>query len=128
MNLMDGQGRLNFNFHLFLLYFAIFSLLDSFFCHCRFEWPNGDKYTGQYINGKRNGLGDMQVILVILIGDIDAGDIGDGIVIRDIVMKILRDIFSMGMAMSTRERGEMDSTTARSVLEYHNFLSKIWEA
>ena len=33
MNLMDGQGK--------------------------FWWPNGDLYTGQYINGKRNGLGDM---------------------------------------------------------------------
>ena len=32
----------------------------------RFEWPNGDEYTGQYINGKRNGLGDMQVLEVVL--------------------------------------------------------------
>ena len=33
----------------------------------RFEWPNGDKYIGQYINGKRNGLGDMQVVVLITI-------------------------------------------------------------
>ena len=32
----------------------------------RFEWPNGDKYIGQYINGKRNGLGDMQVVLITI--------------------------------------------------------------
>ena len=32
----------------------------------RFEWPNGDKYIGQYINGKRNGLGDMQVVLIAI--------------------------------------------------------------
>ena len=24
-----------------------------------FLWPNGDRYMGQYINGRRNGLGDM---------------------------------------------------------------------
>ena len=35
MNLMDGAGE--------------------------FSWPNRDVYRGQYINGKRNGLGDMQV-------------------------------------------------------------------
>ena len=34
MNLMDGVGE--------------------------FSWPNRDVYRGQYINGKRNGLGDMQ--------------------------------------------------------------------
>ena len=61
MNLMDGQGRLEFISELIAFSF-IFSLLDSFLCHFRFEWPNGDKYTGQYINGKRNGLGDMQVL------------------------------------------------------------------
>ena len=35
MNLMDGQGN--------------------------FSWPNGDFYSGEYINGRRNGLGDMVI-------------------------------------------------------------------
>ena len=72
MNLMDGQGRLQFIFPLTLLEFLLFACYNRFLLCIfillvsRFEWPNGDKYTGQYINGKRNGLGDMQV-----------GDIGD---------------------------------------------------
>ena len=37
MNLMDGRGE--------------------------FSWPNGDSYKGEYVNGMRNGVGDMQVIL-----------------------------------------------------------------
>ena len=58
--------------HFSLLEFLLFACYNRFLlCRLilfvsRFEWPNGDKYTGQYINGKRNGLGDMQV-----------GDIGD---------------------------------------------------
>ena len=40
----------------FLLFITFLELL------ARFEWPNGDEYTGQYINGKRNGLGDMKVL------------------------------------------------------------------
>ena len=104
MNLMDGQGRLQFIFPLTLLEFRLFACYNRFLlCSVillvsRFEWPNGDKYTGQYINGKRNGLGDMQV-----------GDIGDILgTVQDI-----KDIFSMVMAISTREPGEMVSTTGR---------------
>ena len=45
----------------------VFFVFANFIITClellpRFEWPNGDKYIGQYINGKRNGLGDMQVL------------------------------------------------------------------
>ena len=51
--------------------FILLILLPAFSVTClqllvRFEWPNGDEYTGQYINGKRNGLGDMQVLEVVL--------------------------------------------------------------
>ena len=97
MNLMDGQGRLQFIFHCWSFSYLLVIIRLILFVS-RFEWPNGDKYTGQYINGKRNGLGDMQV-----------GDIGDILgTVQDI-----KDIFSMVMAISTREPGEMVSTTGR---------------
>ena len=43
-----------------------FSFIGKIILLTRFEWPNGDKYMGQYINGKRNGLGDMQVVLITI--------------------------------------------------------------
>ena len=93
-----GKVAINFSTNFVGISFIWFLLCSFILFVSRFEWPNGDKYTGQYINGKRNGLGDMQV-----------GDIGDILgTVQDI-----KDIFSMVMAISTREPGEMVSTTGR---------------
>ena len=77
----------------------------------RFEWPNGDEYTGQYINGKRNGLGDMQVLNCYWKWYFHR--------FQSLKFRPNVDVFSTAMAMSTRELGEMGSTTVRLVDELH---------
>ena len=110
MNLMDGQGRLQFIFPLTLLEFLLFACYNRFLLCSVILWFPGSSGPMEMSTPASISTAREMASVICRWGISVISRCCDDILgtVQD-----TSDIFSMVMATSTRERGEMVSTTDR---------------